>query len=77
MNKYILIIFIALLFSCHQEKTPSPEDIKEALKGIVVGETYAYMKKDYQKWAFYWDHSNDVLRLDEVHFSLSFFKQPF
>jgi len=64
MNKYVFVIFVALQFSCQQEKTPQVEDIKETLKAIVVGETYAYMEKDYQKWASYWDHSNDVLRLD-------------
>ena len=64
MRKYIFVIFVALLISCQQEKTPTSEDIKETLKAIVVGETYAYMEKDYQKWASYWDHSNDVLRLD-------------
>lgn len=64
MRKPILIIFIALLFSCQQEKASTSEDIKETLKEIVAGETYAYMEKDYQKWASYWDHSSDVLRLD-------------
>jgi len=64
MRKYIFILFITLLFSCKQEKVPTSEDINETLKEIVEGETYAYMKKDYQKWASYWDHSNDVLRLD-------------
>ncbi len=64
MNKYVFVICVVLLFSCQQEKTPPSEDIKEALKTIVVGETFAYMEKDYQKWASYWDHSSDVLRLD-------------
>ena len=64
MNKYILVISIALLFSCQQEKMTTPDDIQETLKEVVVGETYAYMEKDYQKWASYWDHSSDVLRLD-------------
>ncbi len=64
MNKYVFVFFVVLLFSCEQEKTSPSEDIKETLKAIVVGETYAYMEKDYQKWASYWDHSNDVLRLD-------------
>ncbi|MFT7037222.1 MAG: hypothetical protein ACJA2S_005766 [Cyclobacteriaceae bacterium] len=64
MNKSVFIICVALLFSCQQGKTPVTEDIKETLKEIVVGETYAYMEKDYQKWASYWDHSSDVLRLD-------------
>lgn len=64
MNKYVFVICAALLLSCQQEKTRSSEDIKETLKAIVVGETDAYMEKDYQKWASYWDHSSDVLRLD-------------
>ncbi|WP_424352118.1 hypothetical protein [Lutimonas sp.] len=42
----------------------SSEDIEETLKAVVVGETFAYMEKDYQKWASFWDHSGDVLRLD-------------
>ena len=64
MNNYVFVVFVALLFSCQQEKTPPSEDIKESLKAIVVGETYAYMEKDYQKWAPYWDHSSDVSRFD-------------
>lgn len=64
MNKYIFVIFVALLFSCQQEKMQPSEDIQETLKAVVVGETYAYMEKDYQKWASFWDHSADVLRLD-------------
>lgn len=64
MKNYILISCITLLFSCTQEKLDSSDVIKESLKAVVVGETNAYMEKDYQKWASYWDHSNDVLRLD-------------
>jgi hypothetical protein len=64
MNKYVLVISMVLLFSCQQEKIPTPEDIQETIKAVVVGETNAYMEKDYQKWASYWDHSSDVLRLD-------------
>jgi hypothetical protein len=64
MNKYVFVICVGLLFSCQQEKTPPSENIKETIKAIVAGETFAYMEKDYQKWASYWDHSNDVLRLD-------------
>jgi len=64
MNKYVLVISVVLLFSCQQEKMPTSEDMQEALKAVVVGETNAYMEKDYQKWASYWDHSGDVLRLD-------------
>ena len=64
MNKYVLVICVATLFSCQQEKTQPSKEIKETIKAIVVGETFAYMEKDYQKWASYWDHSNDVLRLD-------------
>jgi hypothetical protein len=64
MNKYVFLIYVLFLFSCQQEKMSSSEDIKETLKAVVVGETHAYMEKDYQKWASYWDHSADVLRLD-------------
>lgn len=64
MNKYIIIIFIAALCSCQQENEVANIDQKENLKAIVEGETKAYMQKDYQKWASYWDHSKDVLRLD-------------
>lgn len=64
MNKYVYLMCIALFFSCQQKKTPPQEDIKETLKAVVVGETNAYMEKDYEKWASYWDHSKDVLRLD-------------
>ena len=64
MRIYICVIIAVILISCQQEKMPTSEDIKENLKAIVVGETYAYMEKDYQKWASYWDHSSDVLRLD-------------
>jgi hypothetical protein len=64
MNKYAFVVFIILLFSCKQEKVTQDEDIRETIIAVVVGETNAYMEKDYQKWASYWDHSSDVLRLD-------------
>ena len=64
MNKYVLVISVGLLFSCQQEKKQTSEDVQETVKAVVVGETNAYMEKDYQKWASYWDHSSDVLRLD-------------
>jgi len=64
MNKYIFVICISILFSCQQEKVLISEDVEENLKEIVEGETFAYMEKDYHKWASYWDKSNDVLRLD-------------
>lgn len=57
-------MFMALLFSCQQNITASTEDVEERLKAIVEVETYAYMEKDYHRWVSYWDHSNDVLRLD-------------
>jgi len=41
-----------------------PEATKEAIKEVVTGETIAYMEKDYEKWASFWDHGQDVLRLD-------------
>lgn len=64
MNKFILVIFITMLVSCQQEKLEPVGNVKEVLKAVVVGETNAYMEKDYQKWASYWDHSDEVLRLD-------------
>lgn len=64
MNKYVFVIIVVLLYSCQQEKKSTLEDVKETLKTVVEEETYAYMDKDYQKWASYWDHSSDVLRLD-------------
>ena len=57
-------MIIALLFSCQQEKVSPSENVEETLKTVVEGETLAYMEKDYQKWASFWDHSDDVLRLD-------------
>ncbi|CAN0598764.1 unnamed protein product, partial [Ectocarpus sp. 12 AP-2014] len=63
MNKYSILVVIIMLFSCQQEKLQSSEDIEETIIAVVVGETNAYMEKDYQKWASHWDHSSDVLRL--------------
>ncbi|MDY7393853.1 hypothetical protein UMM65_01230 [Aureibaculum sp. 2210JD6-5] len=80
MSKYIFIIFTIVLFSCNpkekttskdQKVTTTPENTKETLKAVVEGETYAYMEKDYKKWASYWDHGNDVLRLDIANGSFS------
>lgn len=53
-----------LLFSCQEEKPLAVENSEEVIKAFVTGETYAYMEKDYEKWASYWDHGSDVLRLD-------------
>jgi len=64
MKKFVLGLYIVLLFSCQQKKEEPSEDSIMTIKEVVTGETYAYMKKDYQKWASYWDHSSDVLRLD-------------
>ena len=80
MNKYIFIIFTIVLFSCtpkeksnseDQKVTTITENVEETLKAVVEGETRAYMEKDYQKWASYWDHGNDVLRLDIANGSFS------
>ncbi len=71
MNNSIFVIIIALLFSCTPKSTTPAEDLKETLKTVVEGETYAYMEKDYQKWASYWDHSNEVLRIDVANGSFS------
>ena len=64
MKNYILVLFAVLLFSCQQDKSVNPEVAEEAIKEVVTGETLAYMKKDYEKWSSYWNHSTDVLRLD-------------
>ena len=64
MKKYILGLCVVLFFSCQQEKGMPSKAIEEALKAVVTGETYAYMEKDYQKWASFWSHSSEVLRLD-------------
>ncbi|MGI9530549.1 hypothetical protein [Lutimonas sp.] len=64
MKKYMLVLLAIVLFSCQEGKVLSDEDVKEALIAVVEGETLAYMEKDYQKWASYWDHSEEVLRLD-------------
>ena len=69
------LIVISLISCKDQEKqtiqitktasgSSAEEDVKETLKTFVEGETYAYMEKNYEKWASFWDHSEDVLRLD-------------
>lgn len=71
-SSVLVVLFLGISFSCkekevkveQQEKTLSPEVIKEEIKAVVTGETRAYMEKNYEKWASFWDHSNDVLRLD-------------
>lgn len=65
MKKYLFVFCAFLVFSCQEEKKAiAPEVVKQAIKDVVTGETLAYMEKDYQKWASFWDHSGDVLRLD-------------
>lgn len=64
MKNSIIVLSLVFLFSCQEEKRVTSEAIKESLKLVVIGETKAYMEKDYQKWASFWDHSSDVLRLD-------------
>lgn len=64
MRNFVLGLFAVLVFSCQQNKTVNPETAKAAIKAVVTEETQAYMEKDYAKWASYWDHSVDVLRLD-------------
>ncbi|MFS4494469.1 hypothetical protein [Maribacter sp. 2308TA10-17] len=64
MNNYILGFCFLLFISCSQESIVQPQEINEALKEVVEGETFAYMEKNYEKWSSYWDHSTDVLRLD-------------
>lgn len=64
MKIYVFGFCTVLFFSCQQDKSVDPETVKEAIKEVVTDETFAYMEKDYQKWASYWDHSDHVLRLD-------------
>ncbi|MFK7812764.1 MAG: hypothetical protein AB8B59_09740 [Maribacter sp.] len=64
MRKYVLGICVLLLIACQEENLKTPESIKDEIKSVVTGETLAYMEKDYKKWASYWDHSDEVLRLD-------------
>ena len=64
MKKHVFAICMVLLFSCERKEIVPSEDINASIKAIVTGETYAYMEKDFQKWASYWDHSSKVLRLD-------------
>lgn len=64
MIKYILPMCIVLFFCCQQERVIPSDEVKKAIIEVVTGETYAYMEKDYQKWASYWNHGSEVLRLD-------------
>ncbi|MEE9363622.1 MAG: hypothetical protein V3U92_13570 [Cellulophaga sp.] len=63
MKNFISGLCILVLFSCQTTNT-SAEAEEEAIKAAITGETKAYMEKDYKKWASFWDHSKDVLRLD-------------
>ncbi len=70
--KYSMLALSLLLFvSCKEENPKSPEVIEATLQAFVEGETLAYMAKDYEKWASYWDHSTDVLRLDVTNSGFS------
>lgn len=71
MKNLMLALCAAMLFSCQPETITPNEAVKEALKAVVVGETLAYMEKDYEKWAYYWEHSDDVLRLDVTNAGFS------
>ncbi len=64
MRIILCVLFGLTLFSCKQKNTISTAAEKEAIKGVITGETEAYMEKNYEKWASFWDHSEDVLRLD-------------
>jgi len=65
MNKYILALGAVILLSCQSKQSTSEEKVSdEIIKAIITDETFAYMEKDYDKWASYWDHGSDVLRLD-------------
>ncbi|TMM52121.1 hypothetical protein FEE95_20760 [Maribacter algarum] len=64
MKKYISGFCVFLLFSCMEEQVMTSEAEKELIKEIVTQETLAYMEKNYQKWSSFWNHSDEVLRLD-------------
>lgn len=64
MKKCVLGLCVLFLLSCQQESSKTSESINEDIKAVVTGETFAYIEKDYEKWASYWNHSDDVLRLD-------------
>ena len=64
MKKYVSGLCFLVLFSCQEGIGDNSKAIKEEIKAVVIGETQAYMEKDYEKWASYWDHGPDVLRLD-------------
>ena len=64
MKNFIYGLSILVLLSCQTANYTDAETEKEAIKAVVTGETKAYMEKDYKKWASFWDHSKDVLRLD-------------
>ncbi len=64
MKNALFGLFLLLLLSCNEEKLASVENTNELLKALVVDETLAYMEKDYEKWASFWDHGERVLRLD-------------
>ncbi len=64
MKYTIISLCLFLCISCKQKYAIPKEVVEQAIKEVVEGETLAYMAKDYEKWASYWDHGTDVLRLD-------------
>jgi len=60
-----------MIFSCQPQNKESAASEKEQLKTLVENETLAYMEKDYEKWASFWDHSEAVLRLDVANTGFS------
>jgi len=59
-----MLLTLVCFFSCQPQKEETLKSEKEEIKTLVTNETLAYMEKNYEKWASFWDHSDAVLRLD-------------
>jgi tetratricopeptide (TPR) repeat protein len=55
-----IIISLYALSACEKNKTDAD---KETIKAVIMAETKAYAEKNYDQWASYWAHNEDVLRL--------------
>lgn len=64
MTRYIWALCTLLVLSCKEKGLTTTQAEKEKIIEVVTQETLAYMEKDFQKWASYWDQSDEVLRLD-------------
>lgn len=64
MTKYIWVLCALLVLSCQEKGITTTQAEKEKIIEVVTQETLAYMEKNYQKWASYWDQNDEVLRLD-------------